>query len=287
VHIALVGTGSVGSTFAFHLARAGHDVTVVARGRRLTELEREGAIVTVQGERAPVRVCPALPVEVPFGLVLVTVLEHQLPSLLPTLQASAAKTVMFMFNTFASLDPLREAVGSARFAFGFPAVLARLEEGKLRSTLVTVGQITTVSAPRWARVFSDAGIGTAAHPDMQSWLRTHAAFIVPLMAMGFSARAQGRGATWAEASRAAGAMAEGFALVRRLGNAITPTPMRLLGGLLGDLPRPLVVLALWTVSRMRSVTDFAGQGPEEPRALIDAMVAAAPDATTTLASLRP
>ncbi|MCY1008568.1 hypothetical protein OV079_24005 [Nannocystis pusilla] len=39
--IAILGRGGIGSTFAFQLARAGHDVTVIARGARLAYLERE------------------------------------------------------------------------------------------------------------------------------------------------------------------------------------------------------------------------------------------------------
>lgn len=54
--IAILGPGGIGSTFAFQLARAGHDVTVVARGARLAYLEREQAIVKDTGERAAVRV---------------------------------------------------------------------------------------------------------------------------------------------------------------------------------------------------------------------------------------
>ena len=285
MNLALIGPGAIGSTLAFQLSRAGHQVTVVARGERLRLLEKEQAIIRTDGERAAVTVCAQLDPAIAYDLVLVTVLATQAGAVLPSLKASRARKVMFLFNTFDSIAPLREAVGAQRFSFGFPGgIFCLLLDGRIRPT-IRAG--TTVDDPQTAALFEGAGIPTVIEPDMQSWLRTHAAFIVPLMAMGFSARAQGRGATWAEASRAARAMAEGFALVRRLGNAITPTPMRLLGGLLGDLPRPFVVLALWTVSRMRSVTDFAGQGPDEPRALIDAMVAAAPDATATLASLRP
>jgi ketopantoate reductase len=42
------------------LSRAGHDVTVVARGKRLEQLERDQAIVSTSGERAAVRVSSAL-----------------------------------------------------------------------------------------------------------------------------------------------------------------------------------------------------------------------------------
>ncbi|HTU64132.1 MAG TPA: ketopantoate reductase family protein, partial [Polyangiales bacterium] len=74
---------------------------MVERGARLAFLAREEAI-----ERAAVSVSAALDPQLSWGL--------------PTLRASAARTVMFMFNTFESLAPLRAAVGDARFAFGYP-----------------------------------------------------------------------------------------------------------------------------------------------------------------------
>lgn len=56
MRILVVGPGAIGSTFAFHLARAGHAVSVLARGKRLAQLERDPAIITQRGERAPVDV---------------------------------------------------------------------------------------------------------------------------------------------------------------------------------------------------------------------------------------
>src|SRR5439155_12237353 len=114
-------------------------------------------------------------------LVLVTVLASQVDALLPALADSAAKTVMFMFNYFAPLSRLSSAVGASRFAFGFPAVLARLEEGRLTSQFYGRGIRTTVTDPAWAKVFTDAGARAIVHDDMESWLHGHVAFIVPLM----------------------------------------------------------------------------------------------------------
>src|SRR6201999_8239 len=50
MRIAIVGPGGIGSTFAFQLSEAGHDVTVIARSTRLEQLRHAGAIVTVEGE---------------------------------------------------------------------------------------------------------------------------------------------------------------------------------------------------------------------------------------------
>ena len=58
--IAIIGPGRIGSTFAFYLSRAKHEVTVIARGARLEALTRDAAIVAVDGERASVSVFLAI-----------------------------------------------------------------------------------------------------------------------------------------------------------------------------------------------------------------------------------
>ena len=285
--IAIVGPGAIGSTLAFHLARAGHDVTVVARGTRLAYLEKERAIVTTAGERAPVAVSAALDTTVPWDLALVTVLESQVDAVLPALRDSAAKQVMFMFNTFAPLDRLRDAVGAHRFVFGFPAIAATLHEGRLQFQVIprtlAALQITIVTDPAWAETFSRAGIATDPQPAMHDWLRTHAALVVPMMLTADRAYRRGAGLSWEEARELASVMTEGFALVRSLGNRLTPSNI----GAFSRLPLPALTLLIWSFSRNRMLTALGVQGTGEARTLIDAMVAAAPERTPRLQAVRP
>ncbi|WP_437335029.1 ketopantoate reductase family protein [Sorangium sp. So ce394] len=281
--IAIVGAGRIGSTFAFQLARAGHEVTVVARGARLAQLRRDEAIVTAAGERAAVGVSAALDEATAWDLVLVTVLAHQVDEVLPALSASAARTVMFMFNTFEPLGRLRDAVGAARVAFGFPAILATLDDGKLTSRIVTRGMVTPVTDAAWAKVFTDAGIPAVVEPDMESWLRTHAALVAPVMVAVVTAHARKAGVSWTEAMDLARALEEGLRLVRQLGNTLTPAPI----AALSRLPTPAAAALVWTLSRVEPLRKTGAAGPGEPRALIDAMAAAAPGQTPALLAIRP
>ncbi len=287
MNIAIVGPGAIGSTFAYHLARAGHDVTVVARGQRLAYLEKTRAIVTSEGERAPVLVSGALDTQTPWDLVLVSVLDHQVDAVLPTLSQSAARQVMFMFNTFAPFDRLRDAVGAERFVFGFPAIAAQLQEGKLKAQVIPRAlsflQITIVTDPRWAEIFSKAGIPTDTQPEMHSWLRTHAALVAPMMTTFLRAYQRGRGITWEEAREMAAAMTEGFDLVRSLGHRLTPPSLETFS----KLPAATHALLFWAISRSAAPATFANQGPTEARALIDAMATAAPGQSARLQALRP
>ena len=102
-----IGVGGIGSTFAFHLARAGHAVTVVARpgSVRLEQLRRDKGVVTKDGVRPGMRVAAELDEQTPYDLVVATTLAHQVDAVLPALQRSKARSVQFMFNTF---DPGNE-----------------------------------------------------------------------------------------------------------------------------------------------------------------------------------
>ena len=206
--IAIVGAGRIGSAFAFRLSRAGHDLAVVARGARLEALRQAGAIVSISGEQAPVQVLAALDVSTPYDLVLVTVLSHQVDSLMPVLRGSAGKTVMFMFNTFETIDHWREVIGAERFAFGFPNMVSFLVDGKLRSVVDGPGMVTTLTSASWAALFKQAGFPTEVELDMNSFLRSHVAFAVPAMVAGILTWQSDTELTWAEASRLTGALKE-------------------------------------------------------------------------------
>lgn len=282
MQIAILGTGAIGSTFAYQLAKAGHDVTVIARGARLAQLRYDNAIVLTSGERAPVRVEAALDTAQAYDLVLVSVLATQVDALLPALQQSAAKTVMFMFNTFEPLDRLRDAVGPERFVFGFPAgVFTLLIDGKIRPQ-IRAG--TTVGDATWARVFAGAGIPSSVDPDMHSWLRAHAALVIPLMSIGTVVVARdNRGIAWREAAAYARAMRDGFAIVRSLGHRLAPSWLAALAA----LPRAILTALLWMMSRTTMLRDLGRLGTAEPRMLIDMMTAAAPNQTSALLAIRP
>jgi 2-dehydropantoate 2-reductase len=256
VDVAILGAGRIGSTFAHRLARAGHAVTVVARGARLEALRRDPVIATVDAGDAPVRVASALDPAVAFDLVVVTVQAHQVAPLLPRLQASAAKSILFLFNTFGSLDSFREQVGAERSVFGFPTMIANFVDGKLKATIDGPGMATTLSSPEVAEVLAQAGLPTEIEADMSSFLRSHAAFVVPLMAAGHLTWNRGSNLTWTEAA-------------------------------LAWLPSLFRTALLWILARTSSVKQLGEFGPAETQNLIDAMTSVAPHPLPELRAIRP
>lgn len=283
MNILLIGPGRIGSTFAFYLARAGHTVDVLARGRRLEELRRDPAIVAADGRRAPLTVLDTIDPTVPYDLILVTILAHQVDAFIPALAASAAKAILFLFNTFDRTDKWRDALGAERLVHGFPTMTACFREGRLHSVVDGPGMATTLSSAKWAEVIRHAGMPAEVEPDMDSYLRTHAAFVVPLMIAGQLTWQRGSELSWAEARRLTDAVLEGLALVRALGHTIRPAFV----AACAKLPVPLLTAAVWLLARTAVNKQLGEFGPAEVRALIDAMTAAGPGQTTTLLSIRP
>src|SRR5579871_6745739 len=170
--IAIIGAGRMGSAFAWYLSRAGHEVTLVARGERLARLQQDKAIVSVDGVSAKVEAAAALDTSTSWDGVFVMVLAHQVKPLLPVLKESKAKSIVYLFNTVEALRPLREAVGSERAVFGFPTGFSLLIDGKLKATFNGPGQEIAVDSAAWAEVFRAAKLKTLLVPDMESFLRT-------------------------------------------------------------------------------------------------------------------
>lgn len=274
LRIVVIGAGQIGSTFASRLARnGGHEVTVVARpgSPRLAQLQRDGAIVDVDGTRAEVRVLDELDEDTPYDLVIVTLLAHQVDAILPALSRSAAKCIQFMFNTF---DPLRHesVVGAARCTFGMPFVQAQLDEdGRLKATIGAGGQKTLMARQQWVDVFNAAGLPAAFEPDMPLWLRCHAPLCVAFESVSIAAMKRGNGASWKEAIGISRGVRASFDLIKAMGYPIYPRSKTWLDR------SPIVALAgtLWFMSRIRGFRELLATGGAECEAIIDAIVLAA------------
>ena len=275
--IAIVGPGKIGSIFAFQLARVGqHDVTVIARpgSPRLAQLQRDGGIVDVKGERAAVRVLDALNEETPYDLLIVTLLDRQADSVLPSLRRSAASCILFMFNTFRP-EYFLDAVGVGRAASGMPFVQGLLkDDGRLKAMIGAGGQKTLLSDPRWVALFAAAGLPATLESDMPLWLRCHVPMCVAFESVSVAGERRGGGASWRDARIIACGVRTSFGLIEALGYPIYPTSKQRLA----RLPVPLLTAMLWGLSRIRGFREVLATGRSECQNLVDDMLAAAAQA---------
>ncbi|WP_217433616.1 ketopantoate reductase family protein [Caulobacter sp. S45] len=289
LHLAVIGVGQIGSALAFNLTHhGGHTVTVVARpgSLRLDQLRRDGAIVSAAGERAPVRVLDALDEQTPYDLVIVTLLAHQVDTVLPALRRSAAGCVQFMFNTFEP-ERLAQAIGPERCGLGMPFIRARLDrDGRLDAHVGGAGQKTMRDRRRWVDLFDAAGLPSVLELDMPSWLRSHAPLCVAFESVSVAGMRRGGAASWGEARVLAQGVKGGFALIESLGGTVYPQSKRRMR----RWPTSTLAALLWGMSRVRAFRELLATGGPEAQALVDRMVEAAsvrPDLVPTLAAMKP
>ncbi len=288
--IAVLGCGNIGSTFASKLSRAGHDVTAVARpgSPRLAQLRCEGCIVETDGSRAQVRVAERLDTQIPYDLVMVTMLAHQVSAELPALRASAAGCVQFLFNTFEP-EKLVAAIGPERCALGMPFVQAKLDgEGRLSARVGAGGQKTLLDRQRWVDLFAAAGLPAAPEPAMPDWLRSHVPLCVAFESVSIAGMRRGGGASWPEALVLARGVRAAFRLIEALDHPIHPGSKRTIR----RSPAAAVAAMLWAMSRVRPFRELLATGRAECVALVDAMLAAASEAgdpvpVAAIAAMKP
>ncbi|KAF2211154.1 hypothetical protein CERZMDRAFT_85700 [Cercospora zeae-maydis SCOH1-5] len=271
LNIAILGVGRIGSTIAFQLSRVGgHKITGIARpkSRRLEQLHHHDGIVNGKNEKARITVLDNLDPHIPYDLIIVTLFGHQAPPLLPTLQRSAAKCVLFMFNTFTP-ETFINSIGQDKISFGMPFIQAILNpEGLLTSKITGPGtQKTVLSDSRWVELFETSDLPAELEPDMPLWLRCHTPMTIAFETTMVKGHQHGAGVSWAEAIDTANGIRDCYALIRNLGYEVYPTGKRRVEA----CPRWIVAVGFWLLSRSRSLRELFATGTPECDAIIDAM----------------
>jgi 2-dehydropantoate 2-reductase len=193
MRLLVYGAGVLGSQFAVRMQEAGHDVSLLARGERLASLRRDG-VQLAEGDGPVVRRVAVPVVEQPGGeydLIAVFVRAHQVDAVLESL-AGVDGDVLFLVSWAAGAEPLGAVIGPERVLLGFgtgggtmdgDVVRYRRDDFLTRRVPMPIGEPGGRSTPRLERILSAlraAGINAKAEPRMDAWLKTHAAFTVPL-----------------------------------------------------------------------------------------------------------
>jgi len=176
MQVLVVGAGVIGSVYAGKLLQAGHDVELLARGRRLADLRAHGLVLedATAGRRTvlPVPVVAAHRDGKRYDLVLVPVQREQLTGTLPLLTAMAGHPdVLFFGNAAGRTAELTAALGD-RALFGFPAAGGVRDGEAIRYALIPQQKtmLADPGGPASARVarlremFHDAGFPTREVP---------------------------------------------------------------------------------------------------------------------------
>jgi 2-dehydropantoate 2-reductase len=262
--VLVYGAGPLGSLFAARLHEAGHDVSLLARGHRLADLREHGVVLvdtqTGQETVACPRIVEGLDPEDTYDLVLVIMRKNRALEILPALAANChTPNVLFLMNNAAGPGELVKALGQERVMMGFPMAAGYRREHVVhylvgarpgKNVLIPIGEVDGRVTPRLEQVgrilASMEGFDTDLRTDMDAWLKTHVALLMPSLAPAM--RAAGRDNLRMARTRdsvvlAVRAMREGFAVLRALGVPVVPGNIRQFGW----IPEPIMV---WGLQRL-------------------------------------
>jgi 2-dehydropantoate 2-reductase len=204
MRISVMGAGGVGGVFGGLLARAGNDVSFLARGDHLAAIRDHG--LTVHGPWGTFVVHPGaaassgeLAGKVPFDAVLVAVKTWQVRELAPALRplVGGGTVVVPLQNGVEAAPILAGALGEGRVAGGFCQVFAWREgAGEVRTTgtplQITLGEMGgggSARLERLAEAIRTSGAAAAVVDDVLAATWEKFLFIDPFGSVGAAARA--------------------------------------------------------------------------------------------------
>ncbi len=197
MRITVLGSGGLGGYFGALLARAGHEVTFIARGAHLEAMRARGLQVkSVHGDfhLHPVRATDRPEDAPPADLVLCAVKTYHIPAtvgMLPQLLGPEG-VVLTAQNGVEAPDQVAVVVGVERVLAGAVWVVSQVEApGIIRQESafrrIVVGELDgrlTLRAQAVARVFAEAGAEAEATAEIRKVLWTKFLFIAAIGGVG-------------------------------------------------------------------------------------------------------
>ena len=192
--ILIFGSGVIGSIFGGRLAVAGHDVTMLARGNRLKELNESGLLLKKSNQKIvdkiPVNIISQLSATDNYDFVFVVIRKEQISQALSVLQKNNSQNFVFMVNNPGGYSDWTNALGESRVIPAFPGAGGKIENSIVCYhifskfiQLTTLGEINGFLSTRikvLKEIISKAGFPVSISKNMDAWQKTHVAIIAPL-----------------------------------------------------------------------------------------------------------
>ena len=192
--ILIFGAGVIGSIYAGKLALSGQNVTILARNRRLVELQEKGLLLKSNQEtsitKVNVTVISELLSEDLYDFVFVILRKDHLDDALPILSKNKSQNFVFMVNTPSGYLDWINSLGINRLIPAFPGAGGKVENCVVHYTLTSrFIQPTTfgeIGGNRTERILElkdclrKAGLPVVISNNMDIWQKSHVAMVCPL-----------------------------------------------------------------------------------------------------------
>lgn len=233
------GAGVIGCYLTHVLCRAGNDVTLLARGEWKSLLETQGLTIRHHLQRKTTTDHPRVIGQVDFSqqydVAFSAMSYHQVGEILETLAAVDAETVVLVGNNLSATEMERAIKARSKteknvlFAFQITAGKREVEYAiceRAGAGTMDIGFLHGSVPERLKKVVEQLVHGTGYrlrwHDDMESFLKCHAAAILPLAYLGYGADCDYKKTTKAQRRLCMDASIEGYDLLLTLGYSIVP-----------------------------------------------------------------
>lgn len=237
--VLVYGAGVIGCYLTHVLCRAGSDVTLLARGGWRSVLETEGLTIRHHLQRKTTtdhpRVTGQLDRSHHYDAVFCVMSYHQVGAVLDDLAAADADAVILVGNNLSALEmerAVRARSGPEKqilFAFQLTAGKREAKYAVCERAGAGTMDIGFLEAPapeglrrKVERLFQGTGYRLRWHDSMESFLKCHAAAILPLGYLAYGAGCDFGRTTGEQRRRSMAASLEGYELLLRLGYTVVP-----------------------------------------------------------------
>ena len=191
MRLLIYGAGVIGSLYAVLLKKAGFDVSIYARGRRLAVLKSRGLLYYENNKlrKSKVKVLKELKRDDKYDFIFLTVRENQLYAALEELKYNNSDIVT-MVNSIDDYRNWEDICGKGRIIPAFPGAGGSIRNDILDAALTpsfvqptTFGKISrekTLRINKLAGIFKKAKIPYKIVDDMYLWQICHLAMVVPI-----------------------------------------------------------------------------------------------------------
>jgi 2-dehydropantoate 2-reductase len=188
--ILVFGAGVIGSLFAVRFIQSGFDVTVLARGERLRDLQINRIRYVEKGKtnKITVKTIDTLDNDDIYDFIFVPVRFDQMESTLTVLKDNKSKNIVTLANAV-FYDQWTAIIGD-RLIPGFPGAGGDIKDGVLYAKFNTARGVGTVFGEiggqkterigRLAQIFEQAKLPYTVEKNIQAFHLSHVAIIAPM-----------------------------------------------------------------------------------------------------------
>lgn len=238
--ILIYGAGVIGSLYAALFGKAGYDVTVYARGRRLENFEKNGLRYFQKNKihSAKVNIIGDVKADDCYDFIFLTVREDQVHQALRELSGNSSPNIVTMVNTLEPYSSWEDICGKGRIIPAFPGAGGSFRDDVLYADLTprliqptTFAEINgekTERTRKLAEIFRKSKIPYQIVKDMHQWQLCHLAMVVPIADAYYEADNPERaGREKAVMKRTAMQMKKNFTSLYKSGIVLSPPKMHI------------------------------------------------------------